>query len=63
VINGLLYGNAIPGHVNTAKWEILFAYLKSLDNLTSEMIQEAAKTYLNTGNFVQVTLFPEKEKE
>ena len=38
----------------------LFAYLESLDTLTADMIQEAAKTYLNTENYVQVTLFPEK---
>ncbi len=28
--------------------------------LTPAMIQDAAKTYLNTGNYVEVTLFPEK---
>ncbi|UCE39842.1 MAG: insulinase family protein [Candidatus Aminicenantes bacterium] len=40
----------------------LFNYEKSLDDLTAEVIHEAARTYLNTDNFVQVTLFPEKEK-
>jgi predicted Zn-dependent peptidase len=43
--------------------ESLFNYLKSLENLTAEVIQDAAKTYLNTENYVQVTLFPEKEKQ
>ena len=43
--------------------ESLFEYLKFLDNLTAEKIHEAAKIYLNTGNYVQVTLFPEKKKE
>lgn len=43
--------------------ESLFDYLKSLENLTAEVIHEAAKAYLNTENYVQVTLFPEKEKE
>ena len=35
-------------------------YLKTL---SAAMIHEAARTYLNTGNYVQVTLFPEKEPE
>ena len=40
--------------------ESLFDYLKSLENLTAEVIHGAAKTYLNMENYVQVTLFPEK---
>ena len=43
--------------------ESLFDYPKSLENLTAEVIQNAAKTYLDTGNFVQVTLIPEKDKQ
>ncbi len=39
----------------------LFNYEKSLENLTAEMIQDAAKIYLNLENYVQVTLFPEKK--
>jgi zinc protease len=31
------------------------------DGLTSAMIQDAARTYLNTGKYVQVTMFPEKK--
>ena len=38
----------------------LFGYLKSLDDLTAEVIHEAAKTYLDTENYVQVILYPEK---
>ena len=30
--------------------------------LTAAMIQDAARTYLDTNNYVQVTLFPEKQK-
>ena len=41
--------------------ESLFDYPRSLENLTAEVIQDAAKTYLDTGNFVQVTLIPEKD--
>jgi zinc protease len=39
----------------------LFEYDKTLDNLSPEVIQDASKTYLDTENYVQVTLFPEKE--
>ena len=31
--------------------------------LSAAMIHDAARNYLNTGNYVQVTLFPEKAKE
>ncbi len=41
----------------------LFDYPKSLENLTAEGIQNAAKTYLDRENYVQVILFPEKEKQ
>jgi zinc protease len=43
--------------------ESLFDYSKSLENLTAEVIHEAAKTYLNMENYVKVTLFPEKEEQ
>jgi len=35
------------------------AYLKTLD---AAMIREAARTYLDTGNYIQLLLYPEKEK-
>jgi zinc protease len=41
----------------------LFDYGQSLQKLNPRVIQEAARAYLNTGRFVQVSLFPEKEKE
>ncbi len=41
----------------------LFNYDKTLENLSAGMIQEAAKTYLNLQNYVQLTLYPEKKKE
>jgi zinc protease len=41
----------------------LFNYEKTLEDLTAGIIQEAAKTYLNRENYVQVTLLPEKKKE
>ena len=39
----------------------LFEYGQSLSQLDSRTIREAARAYLNTGRYVQVTLFPEKE--
>jgi zinc protease len=42
--------------------ESLFDYTKSLENLTEKSILEAAKTYLDTDNYVKVILVPEKEK-
>ena len=40
-----------------------FFNLPALYNaLTPAMIQDAAKTYLNTNNYVEVTLFPEKKE-
>jgi zinc protease len=33
-----------------------------VEKLTAEMIQEAARTYFNTENYVQVTLLPEEKK-
>lgn len=41
----------------------LLAFGQSLKSLTPEVIQEAARTYLNANNYVKVTLYPEKEKE
>lgn len=40
----------------------LLIFQDSLDKLTKEAIQEAAKKYFNIENFVQVTLLPEKQK-
>jgi zinc protease len=41
----------------------LFNYDKTLQTLSAEKIQEAAKTYLDMENYVQVTLFPGKKQE
>lgn len=38
----------------------LIIYEKSLEFLTPDVIQEAAKAYFNMENYVQVSLFPEK---
>ena len=38
----------------------LLAFEKSLPPLSPQVIQEAARAYLNTNNYVRVTLYPEK---
>ncbi len=40
--------------------ESLFDYLKSLESMTTEVINGAAKSYLDMENHVQVILYPEK---
>jgi zinc protease len=41
----------------------LFDYEEALKLINPGFIQEAARTYLNTNNYVQVSLFPEKENK
>jgi zinc protease len=41
----------------------VLALAKSFQALSPQVIQEAARAYLNTNNYVRVTLYPEKEKE
>jgi zinc protease len=41
----------------------LLHFEESLKGLNQEMIREAARTYLNTNNYVEVILYPEKEKD
>jgi zinc protease len=41
----------------------LFDYSKTLERITSEVLQKAAQTYLNIENFVQLILFPEKKEK
>jgi zinc protease len=41
----------------------LFDFEEALKVITPAFIQEAARTYLNTDNYVQVSLFPEKENK
>jgi zinc protease len=40
----------------------LFEFSKTLEDLTTEKIHEAAISYLNSENYIKVVLFPEKEK-
>jgi len=41
----------------------VLALEKSFQRLSPRVIQEAARAYLNTNNYVRVTLYPEKDKE
>jgi zinc protease len=41
----------------------LFDYEETLKSVNPGFIQEAARTYLNTDNYVRVSLFPEKENK
>jgi len=41
----------------------LFDYVKTLERITPEVLHKAAQTYLNTDNYVQLILFPEKKEK
>jgi zinc protease len=40
----------------------LFSYNKTLEQITPELLQKAAQTYLNTENYVKLILLPEKKE-
>lgn len=40
----------------------VFDYEETLESITPEMLQKAAQMYLNTENYVQLILFPEKKE-
>ena len=40
----------------------LFTYDKTLEEITAELLQKAAQTYLNTENYVKLILLPEKKE-
>jgi len=42
--------------------EGIFEYDETLENITPELLQKAAQMYLNTENYVQLILFPEKKE-
>lgn len=39
----------------------IFSYGKTLEQITAELLQKAAQTYLNTENYVKLILLPEKK--
>jgi predicted Zn-dependent peptidase len=41
----------------------LFDFEEMLKLINPAFLQDAARTYLNTNNYVQVSLFPEQEKK
>ena len=52
-------GDADPGPDVVGE---LLTFKESLEKLDREMIQEAARTYFNMENTIQVTLLPEEKK-
>ena len=38
-------------------------YVDDLAKITPEVVQEAAQTFFDTGNYVQISLFPEEMQE
>jgi predicted Zn-dependent peptidase len=61
--NNYLLTQIYSGYQLHEDLKYLFDLPEYLKTLSAAMIHEAARTYLNTGNYVQVTLFPEKEQE
>ena len=59
--NGYLLNNISARYEFNDDLSEFFNLPSFYDGLTAAMIQDAAHTYLNTGNYVQVTLFPEKK--
>ncbi len=61
--NSYLLTQIYSGYQLHEDLKYLFDLPEYLKTMSAAMIHEAARTYLNTGNYVQVTLFPEKEPE
>ena len=61
--NNYLLTQIYSGYQLHEDLKYLFDLPEYLKTMSAAMIHEAARTYLNTGNYVQVTLFPEKEQE
>jgi len=59
--NGFLLTNISIRYQYGEDLSTLFNLADYYNKLTPEIIQEAAKTYLNTNNYVEVELFPEKK--
>jgi zinc protease len=57
--NGYLLTNISQRYEYSEDLASLFALQDFYNRLTAPAIQEAARTYLNTNNYVKVTLFPE----
>jgi zinc protease len=59
--NGFLLTNISARYETGEDLETLFNLADYYNRITPELIQQAARTYLNTGNYVLVELFPEKK--
>jgi zinc protease len=52
-----MLGNALQQHEDPAH---IFTYEERVKHLTPKEIQDAAKNYLDTNNYIQVVMYPEK---
>jgi zinc protease len=59
--NNFLLGQIVAKYQNREDVRSVWYAPELFRKLNSEMIQQAAKTYLNVSNHVQVTLYPEKK--
>jgi zinc protease len=59
--NGFLLTNMSIRYEIGEDLATLFNLADYYNKLTTEIVQDAAKTYLNTNNYVDVQLFPEKQ--
>ena len=59
--NGFWMSNFRQFYANGENPEELLGYNKMVDNLSAEAIQQAAKKYFNSTNYVKVVLYPEKK--
>ncbi len=57
--NGFLLLNIYSRYQQSEDLATLFGLADYYNKLTAATIQEAARTYLDTNNYVRVTLFPE----
>jgi zinc protease len=61
--NGFWLSNLISSEIYGLDSRDILTYDELVESLTPEMVQKAAGLYLPTDNYVQVSLYPEKEPE
>ncbi|MDH5467979.1 MAG: insulinase family protein, partial [Candidatus Aminicenantes bacterium] len=60
--NGWLTAQLYYKYTNDEDPRGLFTYDKTLEQITAELLQKAAQSYLNTENYVKLILLPEKKE-
>jgi zinc protease len=61
--NGFWLSQLVSADLYDYDPRIILEYDQLVEGLTAEALQEAARLYLNTDNYVQVSLIPEEKKE